>query len=242
MARTTKRFAVTGEVKQNYWQVADMPWDKIERQTGHKFSQRARQEIHTFAYRALAEYDVAVTAPRARDVDELRNKIIHHAKEIVAITKRYRTPEGLPLVKGSELLNAEDEAVFLGVALSSNDPTFDLTRKLVTAAAVCEDLANGLFQPQVKEYEQSLQPDVVLLAYFIGWSIQGATRRRAKASVGHMKKPTALEYRRWGLHLSAKTGDLPALCSAIFGRDVTQTQVQHAFVVAKELSLDEQQE
>jgi hypothetical protein len=217
-----------------------MPWEDIEKQTGKKFSDADRQEIHSIASEAMAEYHVAVGAPRANDVEALRKEIIQYAKGIVEITKRYRTPEGRPLTKDGELISSRDEAVFLGLALSSNDPTFDLTGQLIAAAAACEDLHTDLSKIKYK-HETSLTPASVLLAYFIGLSVKGADQTPARTREEGLPpdKPTAFEFHRWGLHLSAQTGDLPAFCSAIFEREVTQMQVQHAFVVARNLGLIE---
>ena len=242
MAKSTKRIAVTGEAGPNYWHVDDMPWEDIEWRTGHQFSESDREEIRAIASQALAQYDVAVDSPSASEVEALRKEIIQHSKDIVAIAKKYRTPEGLPLIKGGELMNSRNEAVFLGLALSSNDPSFSLTEQLIDAAAACEDLVTDLSKIRIEQHETALKPDVVLLAWFIGLSVQGANQSPARASVGHLNKPTAFEHRRWGLHLSGKTGDLPVFCSAIFQRKFSQNQVKHAFVVARELGLIERQE
>lgn len=244
MAKGTKRIAVTGEVRPNYQYFTDLPWEDVEKQTGREFSEADRKEIHAIVNHALAEYDVAVSAPSAKEVEALRNEIIEHSRDIVAIAKRYRTPEGLPLTKDGELKNSTNEAVFLGLALSSDDPTFSLTKQLIDAAAACEDLATDLSKIRTNEHERALKPDVVLLAYFIGQSVQGADRKpaRTRREGLPLEKPTAFEFHRWGVHLSPQTGTLPAFTSAIFKRAVTQMQVQHAFVVARNLGLIEQQE
>ena len=242
MAKSIKRIAVTGEVWSNYWHVDDVPWEDIEGRTGHQFSESDREEIRAIASQALAQYDVAFGAPSASEVEALRNEIIQHSKDIVAITRRYRTPEGLPVTKNGGLENSRNENVFLGLALSSDDHSFSLTDQLIDAAAACEDLVTDLSKIRIEEHEPALKPDVVLLAWFIGLSVQGANQSPARASVGYLNKPTAFEHRRWGLHLSGKTGDLPIFCSAIFQRKFSQNQVQHAFVVARELGLIERQE
>lgn len=242
MARSTKRVPVTGKVGPNYWTVDAMPWADIEEQTGVNFSEESRREIHWCTYWALAERDVASSSPTSGDVDALRAQIIHHATAILEITRKYRTPEGLPLVTGGQLVDETAEATYVGVALTTGDPTFKLTKHLLAAAAACEDLANGLAKPRSTEHDTARSPDVVSLAHFVALAIKGATRTRARTTPGYQKKPTAFEHRRWGLHLSAKAGHLPALCSAIFQGEVTQGQIQHAFATAQELGLIERQE
>jgi hypothetical protein len=240
MPRGKKHIAVTGEVGLVYQNVTDMPWEDIERQTGKRFSDDDRQEIYSIAGAAMAEYDVAVGAPPANDVEKLRKRIIKHAEGIVEIAKKYRTPEGLPLAKGGDLISSRNEAVFLGLAFSSDDPTFDLTGQLIAAAGACEDLVTDLSKISF-EYERSLTPDSVLLAYFVGLSVKGASKSpaRTREQGSPPDKPTAFEFHRWGLHLSPQTGDLPAFCSAIFEREVTQGQIQYAFGVARSLGLIE---
>ena len=237
MAKSTKRIAVTGEVGPNYWHVDDMPWEDIEGRTGHQFSETDREEIRAIASQALAQYDIAVDSPRVSEVEALQNEIIQHSKAIVAIAKKYRTPEGLPLIKGRELMNSRNEAVFLGLALSSNDPSFSLTKQLIDAAAACEDLVTDLSKIRIGEHETALSPDVVLLAYFVGLSVQRADQKpaRTRDKMATSNNPTAFEFHRWGLHLSPKTGNLPLLASAVFQRPVSKGQIEHAFTVARRL-------
>ena len=208
MARSTRRIAVTGAAGSNYWNVEDMPWADIERRTGVQFSEEHRREIHILARDAIAEYDVAVGSPAVGDVKALRDEILLHAKAIVEIARKHRTPEGLPLVKGGQLVDETAEAAFLGVALTSHDPDFDLTEHLLAAAAACEDLVTGLSNPQTEELATARAGNVILLAHFIANAINRAPKTEASRIPGYQGVPNAFEYYRWGLHLSPQFGHL----------------------------------
>ena len=86
-------------------------------------------------------------------------KLFNMSKDIVAITRRYRTPEGLPVTKNGGLENSRNENVFLGLALSSDDHSFSLTDQLIDAAAACEDLVTDLSKIRIEEHETELLPN-----------------------------------------------------------------------------------
>jgi hypothetical protein len=175
---------------------------------------------------------LAKDAARAKEVEALRKQILLHASELLAILQKYR-----PEAKHAESDVAE--SVFLGVALSSSAPGFDLTTSLRQTASGCTEIVRGLSASAVADMETAQDPDVVALAHFIAEAAKGADQKAARTRTPGVssEKPTAFEFHRWGLHLSPTTGDIPAFATAVLGRVVTQNQVQHAFEVARRSGL-----
>lgn len=237
MARSTNRIAVAGALDQPYGQAAELPWPDIEAATGVKFSDEDKREIFQCACLAFAHRSVAKDAASTKEVEALRKRIMSAAGELVAIAQQYR-----PVGKHAE--SDEAESVFLGVALSSPAPDFDLTKSLMQAASGCEEILRGLSASVIEGVETAQDPDVIALAYFIAEAVKGATTQPARTREAGMppEKPTAFELHRWGLHLSPKGGDIPEFATKVLGRPVTHNQVQHAFKVARDFGLIERQE
>lgn len=232
MARSTKRIAVSGKADMPYWKTEDMPWANIEAATGVTFCVSYRHEIFRCVSVAFAQRSVSVDAASAKEVEALRKRILGAAGELVAIAQQYRPG-------GAHTKIDEAESVFLGVALPSSAPDFDLTTALAQAAPACAEMVRGLSAPTVAGVETAQDPDVIALAYFIAEAAKGARLKPARTREPGMPpgKPTAFEFHRWGLHLSPKGKDIPALASVVLGRAITKTQVQHAFGVARDLGL-----
>ena len=170
MARSVKRVPVIGKPDQPYWRAEDMHWDDIEKETGVHFSEKDRKEIFLCAFEAFVQQSLADGAAKSADVAKLKKCLVQHTSAIVDIARTYRSSDG-------DFKNDELEAIFLGAAVSSSDPDFDLTTSLLQAAVHCEKIIKALSDCQSDSYATSRAPNVVGLMYFVANAVNGAEAR-----------------------------------------------------------------
>lgn len=235
MARSIQRVPVIGKPDQPYRHAEDMDWHDIEKETGVHFSEEDRKEIFRCAFTAYVAESLVNGAARSADIEKLKKQLVRHASGIVEIAQTYRSPDGY-------FKNDELEAVFLAVAFSSSDPDFDLTTSLLQAAAQCKKIIEALSDSQIDAHTTNRAANVVGLMHFVANAVNGAEARPGQKATGYLKSPNVFEYYRWGLHLSPQTGDLPALCSAVFKRKITHSNIQHVFHAAREEGLIKRQQ
>lgn len=246
MPKGRKRIPATGSLDLPYFNVGEIPWSDVEAVCGKNFPESDRREIHRCVWAYFANLSVETEATSAAYISELFQGLLHHAHGLVALAEKHLPGLGRPASEVDlEALRALD------FGTTSDDA--DLSSSLRSAAQACSGIIRALEQNSVYAAVTQTDPKVVALAHFLAEAISGATRKRARASIGHQRTPTALEYWRWGLRLSAKSPVLADLASGVLpepigqdpltgltewqAQEITQHQVQHAWSVARDLGL-----
>ncbi len=231
------RLGVGASVKFDPVQFAEPDWEAVEIATRKEFSSEARAEIKRALVVSRLRQALQEQQPPISEVEALRVRLRTAALELLALGDRFR-PDG-----GMGSADEADEALFMALALSVKDTSFSLTNSLNMLRPICSEIARALVPDELSYNLSSNMPATMGLAYFIGEAVKGATRRAARANPGYQAiNPRAVEYRRWGLHLSAKAGDLSKLMSKLTGGPVSRAQVQAAWLEAKRLGLLPSQE
>lgn len=246
MPKGRKRIPATGSLDLPYYKAEEIPWSEVEAACGQDFSESDRREIHRCACAYFANLSVETEATSAACISELYQGLSNHANGLVALAEKH-----LPGLRRTAL--EEDLEALRALDQSTTSDCADLFSSLRSAAKACSGIIRALEQNSVYAAVTQTDPKVVALAHFLAEAISGATRKRARASIGHQRTPTALEYWRWGLRLSTKSPVLAYLASGVLpepigqdpltgltewqAQEITQHQVQHAWSVARKLGL-----
>ena len=234
MAKRSQKITASWPLDMLYWSVDDMPWDAIEDVAGREFTSAERDEVFICTQGYSIMYGkISDSAPK-RKVDELRGRLLRHTDALIELADYYRPSEGPYPVSETE------ESVFFALQAIAGPDGFNLTESLRRAAESLRELQSGLSVTRTEDEDDMKtqeDPEAVGLAGFVAYCLDGADKRPAKTSPGYLEEPSAVEYHRWGLHLSAQRGDLADFASAVFNREVSQGQVQHAFKVMREKNL-----